>query len=305
VTVKPLVSVLTPSFNQGRWLTDNLGSVREQDYPRIEHIVMDGGSSDQSEAILSAHERPGLRWRSEPDRGQAHALNKALADSRGEIIGWLNSDDAYFRRSAVRRAVDFLEKHAAVDVVYGHAALVNASGLLIQLIWVPPYSRRLLRLHDYVTQPAAFIRRSALGERVVDETFDYSMDYELWLRLSRTGKRFGRLPEIIAIDRHQPERKSLSRPALIRLEHERLLRTYGLLDGTMARAARKGWKIALRVAGASLVASATQGPYAIHLEVDSRKRLLRRQLMSRRARMPIDDGSAPMGPTSNPRTRGL
>src|SRR5437868_3953200 len=95
-----LVSVLTPSFNQRPWLKDNLESVSSQSYPNIEHIVMDGASTDGSVEILrnSLHN---VRWLSEPDRGQSHALNKAFAESRGEIVGWLNSDDAYFSCDAV------------------------------------------------------------------------------------------------------------------------------------------------------------------------------------------------------------
>src|SRR5712671_7361166 len=92
---RPLVSVLTPSFNQAGWLADNLRSVAAQTYPSVEHVVMDGGSSDSSIELLERHERAGLTWRSERDRGQSHALNKAFALSSGEIIGWLNSDDAY------------------------------------------------------------------------------------------------------------------------------------------------------------------------------------------------------------------
>src|SRR5713226_6394238 len=113
-----LVSILTPSFNQARWLADNLRSVTNQTYPHIEHIIMDGGSTDSSVEILKKA-GPNVRWRSEPDRGQSHALNKAFAESRGEVIGWLNSDDAYFTPTAVAEAVQVFERCPDVNVVYG------------------------------------------------------------------------------------------------------------------------------------------------------------------------------------------
>jgi len=94
-TGMPLVSVLTPSYQQARWLGENLGSVACQSYPRIEHVVMDGGSSDGSVELLASASPP-VTWESEPDRGQSHALNKAYSASSGEIIGWLNSDDAFW-----------------------------------------------------------------------------------------------------------------------------------------------------------------------------------------------------------------
>src|SRR5690349_2661306 len=99
-----LVSILTPSYNQAKWLADNLRSVAAQDYPYIEHVVMDGGSTDGSVDILR-HADSRVRWFSEADDGQSHALNKALAESHGDIIGWLNSDDAYFSPDAVSTVV--------------------------------------------------------------------------------------------------------------------------------------------------------------------------------------------------------
>ena len=146
------MSVLTPSFGQARWLRDNLTSVESQTYERLEHIVMDGGSTDGSVDLLASRSRPGLTWRSEPDSGQSHALNKAFALSTGEIIGWLNSDDAYFGPTVVEDAVRAFESDPGLAVVYGHALLVNAEGLVLQALWVPPFDATLLRLHDFIVQ---------------------------------------------------------------------------------------------------------------------------------------------------------
>ena len=104
----PLVSVVTPSYNQGRWLADNLRSVAMQSYSAIEHVVMDGGSTDGSRDIL-ASASPAVVWDSGPDGGQSDAINKAFSRSTGEIIGWLNSDDAYFSGDVVARAVEVFE----------------------------------------------------------------------------------------------------------------------------------------------------------------------------------------------------
>lgn len=281
---RPLVSVLTPSFNQARWLADNLQSVAAQTYCRIEHIVMDGGSTDGSVKILRGA-GPNVRWRSESDRGQSHALNKAFADSSGEVVGWLNSDDAYFGTDAVESAVRMFATNPDTDVVYGHAAVVNADGLILQMIWVPPFNYRLLRLHNFISQPATFIRRTALGGHVADEAYDYAMDRELWLRLGR-DHRFARLNRVLAIDRHHLNRKSLSRLDLARADTRRLVATYGVPSGLWSRMRLKALKIAFRPAGLRLLPEALRIPLAFSGTVDSPWRLALRQVAVRRASMP-------------------
>jgi len=280
---QPLVSVLTPSFNQGRWLADNLRSVACQSYPRIEQIVMDGGSTDETLDLL--RDTPdSVRWRSEADRGQSHALNKAFAESGGEIIGWLNSDDAYFSVDAVSSVVEYFDRHPEVDVVYGHAALVNAHGLILQMVWVPSFSYPVLLLHNYIMQPTAFIRRSALGATIADETYDSFMDRELWLRLGLTH-RFARLDQVLAVDRHYPTRKSIARPDLVQAEGARLAAAYGEPQGRWAGPRLAALKIAFRLAGVSLLPQAF-GPLAFHGVRDSYWRLALRQTTTRRAMMP-------------------
>jgi len=280
----PLVSVLTPSFNQARWLGDNLQSVRRQTYEHIEHIVMDGGSTDGSVALLESEAGPGVAWRSEPDGGQSNAINKAFDASHGQIIGWLNSDDAYFPRDAVQQAVDLFELYPEIGVVYGHAALVNADGLLLQTMWAPPFNRRLLPLHNYIVQPTAFVRRNIIEGPFVDEAFDFSMDRELWLRLARRT-RFTRLNRIVAIDRQHPARKS-SLPDVFEGDRRELSKRYGLVQRRTARAELKAWKIAFRLAGLSLVREATTASLAFDGHVDSVANLVRRQTITPRAWMP-------------------
>ena len=111
---------------------------------------------------------------------------------------------------AVAAVAQCFARHPDVDVVYGHAALVNADGRILQMLWAPPFRYGLLRLTNFIVQPAAFIRRSALGATLVDETFHYAMDYELWLRLGQ-DRRIAKINHVIAVDRNYPERKSVAR----------------------------------------------------------------------------------------------
>jgi glycosyltransferase involved in cell wall biosynthesis len=289
----PLVSVLTPSFNQSVWLRDNLLSVSRQSYPAIEHVVMDGGSTDGSVELLKRHERADLISRSESDRGQSHALNKAFAASSGEIIGWLNSDDAFFGPDVVKEAVALFEAHPGVGVVYGHAVLVNADGLVLQILWAPPFSRTLLRLHDFIVQPAAFVRRDIVGGSLVDESFDYTMDYELWLRLARRHQ-FKRLDRIIAIDRHHGARKSYSMLHVGEAEHARLERRFGVVGGPIGTVGRKTLKIASRLIGTRLIPAAVTEPVAFDAVFDGTAALVVRQLAMPRAAMAM--GGPPRPP---------
>lgn len=294
----PLVSVLTPSFGQARWLEDNLSSVEAQTYPMIEHVVADGGSTDGSVEILRKHSRDGLSWVSEPDGGQSDAINRAFDRSSGEIIGWLNSDDAYFGPTVIKEAVALFVADPAVTVVYGHALLVNAEGRILQALWVPPFDRTLLRIHDFIIQPAAFIRRSAVGSLLVDPSYDFTMDYELFLRLSRRH-RFRRLDRLVAIDRHHPARKSYTMPETWAADSARLAQRYRIARGPLGVGARKVWKILTRVAGAKLISPALAEPVAFHAIRDGRRALARRQLITPRSAMEMGDlpAQGPGGPT--------
>jgi glycosyltransferase involved in cell wall biosynthesis len=197
----PTLSVVTPSRNQGRFLARTLASVALQDYPALEHQVIDGASTDETLDVLRAAARPGLSWVSESDRGQAHAVNKGIARSRGEIIAWINSDDVYLAHAFATVARFFLA-HPEVDVVYGQADRIDADDRTLAPYPTAPFDP--LRLHDVVLicQPAAFFRRRCV-ERfgMLDERLKYCMDYEFWLRLARGGARFAYLPARLAASR--------------------------------------------------------------------------------------------------------
>ncbi len=245
----PLVSILTPSFNQADWLGDTLRSVAVQTYPRIEHVVMDGGSTDGSVELL--RRAPDVHWRSEPDRGQSQALNRAFARSHGEVIGWLNSDDAYFDRDVVEDVVGCFRSHPEVDIVYGHAVRVDQRGRMSYVLWVPPFSRWLLRWKCFLVQPAVFFRREALGDRFLDERFQFAMDWELWLRLARSCT-FHHLNRVLAIDRDQPGRKIHTRQAVLEADRRRLATMYGIRLDPWYQRLGGFYELALRMSGAPL-----------------------------------------------------
>ena len=136
----PLVSVVTPSYNKGAFIEETILSVKNQTYPRIEHIIIDGGSTDNTIDVIKKYEGTyNMHWVSEPDNGQSDAVNKGWRMARGEILGWLNSDDTYMPW-AVETAVKFLTGHPNVSVVYGNCNIIN---VIIRIrycsIIVPPH----------------------------------------------------------------------------------------------------------------------------------------------------------------------
>lgn len=280
----PLVSVLTPSYNQARWLADNLRSVAAQTYPHIEHIVMDGGSNDGSVAVLES--APGIMWQSVPDGGQSNAINKAFRASSGDIIGWINSDDAYYSASVVEEVVRFFACHPDADVVYGHCAQLNARNTLLHILWVPPFNKRLLSLLNFIRQPAAFIRRSALTEPMVDETYGYVMDRELWLRLSRKHK-FARLNKILAIDRLHSARKGVADRQEMLREREELALAYGGANIPLRKYVAASIFILFRWLGLTETRRALRHKLGF-IEVDDYRSLIKRQALQRRRNMVID-----------------
>ena len=183
---QPLVSIVTPSLNQGRFIDDTIKSVLGQNHPRVEYVVVDGGSTDGTLAILGRYDGA-LRWISEPDAGQGAAINKGLRLTSGEILGWLNSDDVY-EPGAISAAVQFLEEHPENALVYGDATHIDALGNEIgPCSYVEPANvHRLIHEVDYIVQPAAFFRRSAF-EAVggLDESLQWALDYDLFLKIAR------------------------------------------------------------------------------------------------------------------------
>jgi glycosyltransferase involved in cell wall biosynthesis len=223
----PLVSILTPSFNQGRFLRDCLDSVARQTYARIEHVVVDGGSTDGSVEIL-AELGDAVRWTSEPDRGQADAVNKAFEASNGEIVGWVNSDDGLFAADTIERVVRAFRANPQAGVVYGDAALVDESGRILRhhrSRWSPGP----LPLVSPIVQPTAFLRRSVFepSEPLLRVELHRLLDYELWLRLRSREVHFVHVPAVLAADRDHPQRKVRAADELFIRESTLLVEEYG------------------------------------------------------------------------------
>ena len=183
---RPLVSIVTPSLNQGRFLRQALDSVAAQTYEPVEHIVVDGGSTDETLEILAQAE--GVQWVSEPDRGQSHALNKGFASARGEILGWLNADD-YYLPDAVEQGVRALRESGAA-LVYADVTRVDGDGDNPRRIRSRPNWDLWTELNAGcgIYSPSVFFTREALAAvGGLDESLHLTMDYDLWLRI---GKRF-------------------------------------------------------------------------------------------------------------------
>lgn len=177
----PLVSIVTPSYNSSRFIERTILSVLQQDYPHIEHIVIDGGSTDGTVDILRRF--PHVQWISEPDRGQSDALNKGFRRARGDIIGWLNADDTY-NPGAVAAAVAYLQQHPDVAVVYSHCNVMDENDQLLYCLTAPPFDLVRNLLEYRLPQPAAFIRAEALVTvGYLDESLHYVMDRDLFMRL--------------------------------------------------------------------------------------------------------------------------
>jgi glycosyltransferase involved in cell wall biosynthesis len=224
---RPLVSIVTPSYNQGQFIREAIESVLTQDYPNIEYLVVDGGSRDSTLDVLRCYHRR-VRWISEPDGGQADAINKGVAMTRGDIVAWLNSDDVY-TPGAVSRAVEEIQAYPAVALVYGQAEEIDRSGAVIgPYTQIGPFDlQRLIHRLDFIVQPATFFRRAPfLAVGGLDTSLSYCFDYDLWIKLSlRFPAHY--IPEVLARSRVYPETKTAS-GGLERLkEIERMIRRYG------------------------------------------------------------------------------
>jgi glycosyltransferase involved in cell wall biosynthesis/ADP-heptose:LPS heptosyltransferase/Flp pilus assembly protein TadD/predicted O-methyltransferase YrrM len=198
-TPLPSFSVITPSYNQGEYIEQTIRSVAEQDYPDVEHIVIDGGSQDATVGILKSY--PHLRWLSEKDRGQSDAINKGFRMATGDIIAWINSDD-WYEPGTFHLVAGFFRRHLELNVVMGNCNLVDEQGNVFDTVVNHERGFDELKRHwvprSIPTQPAIFFRRRLLDEfGLLDESLHYAMDYDLWMRFAQKN-RFHHLDVTVA-----------------------------------------------------------------------------------------------------------
>jgi len=204
------ISIITPSYNQGQFIERTLQSVASQAVSgfEIEHVVFDGGSTDNTVEILKNFS-PAVRWVSKKDKGQADAVNQGIRATDGEIIGWLNSDDVYYP-GAIARVVAYFKAHPEVDVVYGMADHIDMYDQAFEIYPTAPWDYDRLLEACYICQPALFFKRKVIESHgLLDESLSYCMDYEYWLRLGMKGLCFTYLEEKFAGSRLYADNKTL------------------------------------------------------------------------------------------------
>jgi len=289
---KPVISIITPSFNQGEYVGDTVRSVLNQDYPNIQYMVVDGGSTDQTLEVLDKY-RDKLELIVEPDDGQVDALLKGFARAHGDIVTWLNADDVYIFRDTLSKVVSLFHTTPHISVISGSSALIDSGNKLLQVYRAPPrFSHKQLMIYDYIRQPATFFRSCVLRGNDLDRTLTCAFDYDLWLRLAKDFK-FMMVRDILAGIRRHSEMKTIRLSKIMREESEAVRARYkhiiniSLLDkmnGVALRAVNK-------VAGLSLVAGIykdtkhlerSEKRLAVPITTDNFARTCLRQLLNHR-----------------------
>jgi glycosyltransferase involved in cell wall biosynthesis len=220
----PVISIVTPSYQQADFISRTMESVLNQNYPNLEYIVQDAGSGDGSFEIIKSFENRLTYFESRPDNGQAHALNLGFQRTHGEIMAYLNADDILMSES-LRCVAHYFETHPKVDVIYSHRIIINEDDKEVGRWILPPHYASPILWADYIPQETMFWRRS-IWEKVssqIDESFSFAMDWDLIIRFHMAGARFVRLPCFLAAFRvHSAQKTSLHLKQIGEVEMQRL-----------------------------------------------------------------------------------
>jgi len=208
----PRVSIITPSYNQSSFIEQTICSVLEQGVDSLEYFIVDGGSSDSSVEIIRRYEGKLAGWVSEKDQGQADAINKGFKASSGEIIAWLNSDDAY-QPGAIQTAIETFQQHPEAGLVYGNVVSIDENAQAFNLQSFQPYTLQDLMSFRIISQPAVFMRRAVLEQAgLLDLSYHYLLDHHLWLRMAQVAP-IAYIPQTLAAARYHSKAKNLAHTA--------------------------------------------------------------------------------------------
>jgi len=249
-------SIITAVRNNKTGLLRAIECVRKQTYGNVEHIVVDGVSTDGTIEVLN--QNPHLTWISEPDNGQSDALNKGFHLAKGDIVGWLNADEKYLP-TCFESVSRFFEEKPEVDILFGDCRWINESGLPFQLRRVPKFDLFTLKYHHvlYVHTVATFIRRKIFDDgNFLDVNYHYAMDYEFFLRLALRGYRFDHIPKLLGDFRWHEQCKSDLHGRDQFMERENaLMRLDPLFNGITRPLTRKALRIVLKILARAKYAS--------------------------------------------------
>jgi len=231
----PAITIITPSLNQGHYIEDNILSVKNQHYPDVEHLIIDGGSVDKTLSVLQRFEKR-LKWISELDKGQSDAVNKGFMRASGEIIGWINADD-FLLPGALYKVADFFCRYPKTKAVIGDLLVVSESGEPVKVIEARRYTHNyLLNEATGIIQPSMFFRRVLIKKAgYLDTGLNYSMDYDFFLRITLHSV-IEYLPETLAAFRKNPNAKTSRGTYYFALERLKIRKRYG--GGLLAPAGR-------------------------------------------------------------------
>jgi glycosyltransferase involved in cell wall biosynthesis len=207
------ISIITPSYNQADFIAENINSIKRQfiDDTEYEHIIIDGKSDDDTMSVVKQFNHNNLICISESDNGQSSAINKGFAMAKGDIIGWLNSDDIYYNEGTIKIVKNFFLENKDVDLLYGESFHIDKNGKIINKYPTNSWDYNKFLDECIICQPSVFFRRRILDENnFLDENLNFCMDYEFWLRLCLKGYKFSYIEEILSCSRLHENSKTIS-----------------------------------------------------------------------------------------------